>query len=404
MLDIEAAITTIRENNTYASSPEGTELVEISKAINSNLNSNYKVVLVPGTNAYIQPPMMDKNSPLWKKAVVDYFSEYLEADSEMLVKKSGAAIPELLIDSTTGKYKGVASKLEVIISLGWEFLHNVERYTPAHITGIVLHEEGHGDTMWRSIGHTVRTNYTLQAIQSVMLSSEQRDVKVRLVKKVAKLHELAIVESVDDMVDLNNPEATRTVVVGGMSQIQRDELGCPGYTARGFEALADAHATLHGYGTALNQALLVSPGGRAAVLGSAERMASMAGQMFFWTALTALTGGIAATIPALMIVMYDPEHVIYDDSYARAKRIANMQIEKLKATNGANSASQIADIEASLKIAEMYSKNPTWDQLIAEAIMPRAKLSRKLREFQQMLEDLQSNPLYVKAARFNTHA
>lgn len=399
-LSIEAAIATCRENRAYTASPHGTNIDEITKAVNSVLKSNYRIRLTDGYNAYIQPPTMDKNSPLWRKEFQLYFSDYLENGSKSALKKSGANIIENLIEQRTGEYKGLAATTEVDIHLGRDIIYG-PNVRPSMTTGVLLHELGHGDTMWRSLGHTVRTNYTLNVIQSIMLGNEPRDVKVKLVKAAAKIHNIPIADNVEEMVAINKDEVTYTVVVGGCNQAQRDELGCNGYTARGFESLADAYATINGYGTEVNRFLLEMPGGAANVKGSSARMAAVAGEIFLHVGLTALTMGAWAGILGLLIATHDPEAVIYDDPYARTQRVVNMQIEKLKASGTGNLNVQLQAIEESMQILKMYTKNPHWIQMVSEAVMPSNRLNKNLREFQQMLEQLQSNPLYVKALRLS---
>jgi hypothetical protein len=145
------------------------------------------------------------------------------------------------------------------------------------------------------------------------------------------------------------------------------------------------------------------PGGRAAMLGTAERMADQTLTFLFWGVL-GMIGPFTVPIMVLSVIFHDPEDVIYDDPYARARRVAHMQIEKLKASKGKDTDRLILDIEASIKIADMYAKSPYWIQATAEAVMPSARLNKYIREFHQMLEDLQSNPLYIKAARLNNLA
>jgi hypothetical protein len=401
---IESAVIKVRADNIYSNVNVDTEakIKEISKAINDELNSNYNMILVGGENAYIRPPQMDKNSPLWQKQFQKYFGEYLEADAAMAVKRNSKSIEGVIIDGRTGKYQGIAAETEVEVGLGWGILSN-EKYTPEMVTACILHEIGHGDTMWRSLGHTVRSQYVMGAVQDIMLSTDSKDIKVKVLKQLAKTNDMPIQDNVEEMVKANNPDATRLVVLGGMAAVQRDELGCSGYTARGYESLADAYATIHGYGLPLNQLLMAMPGGRAAMLGTAERMADQTLTFLFWGVL-GIIGPFTVPIMVLSVIFHDPEDVIYDDPYARARRVAHMQIEKLKASKGKDTDRLILDIEASIKIADMYAKSPHWIQATAEAVMPSARLNKYIREFHQMLEDLQSNPLYIKAARLNNLA
>lgn len=400
-LALIASVRAVREDENFANIQEKTVSKEISNAINSVLKANFKVTIDPTLrgNAYVYPPSIDKNSPLWRQLFKDYFGDELESDAKELAKKSSAAVMELFIDAETGEYSGPLSKVEVPIVISWDLCVG-DRITAEEASAVICHEIGHADTMYRSIGWTVRSNIVLNQFHRVMMGNEVRDTKVEVLSKVCKQEGLPLADQVPWIVDANDPDTAMVIALGAMGHQQRDEMGACGYEARNFEALADTYANRHGLGNELVIGLSKLPGASVWVKESAARIAAQAATFMLHMSLTVMSGGVWAVIPVMLILSHDPEDTIYDPPADRAGRIVREQIISMQQRRGNLTPDEIDKLKTIQNIADMYVESDDWVEFLNEALTPSGRRARAVRQLQQSLERLAANPLFVKAAEF----
>ena len=402
-VNLIAAFKSIRMDEKYANITKPTVCEELSSAINHVFKANYEVKIDPTlrNNAYVYPPKIDKHSPLWRGDLKEYCGEYLDKDARKLAAKSTQPILDLFIDAKTGEYKGELAKVKIPMVISWDLAVGT-KISPEGASGIIAHEIGHANWMFKSIAWTVRANVVLNQMHQVISGSESRDTKIEVVTKINKREKLPLADKVEWLVDANDEKSVATITIGALQHQQRDELGGAGFEARTFEALADHYATEQGLGNDLIIALSQLPGSSTWVKDSAARISAKVVEFMLWSTLTIATGGLAAIVPAMMVLTHDPESKIYDDPADRAGRIIRQQIASMSTRRGEVSKEELERLKAVQRIADMYSKSSDWVEYLNETLTPSGRNVKAQRQLQQALEVLAANPLFAKAAELET--
>jgi len=400
-----ASVQTVRDDATFANITKKTHAKEISHAINSVLNANFKVIVDPNDsfNAYVQAPRVDKNSPLWRKMFKDYAGDRLEESARDLAKMSSSNVLTLFIDKETGKYQGELAEIEIEIGISWDLCVGTT-LTPSQTAAVIAHEVGHADTMFKSIAWTVRSNIVLNQFHRILMSAETRDTKVEMLTSISTNEQLPLIDRIPWLVEANDPNTASVIALGASMYQQRKEMGGAGYEARNFEALADAYATRQGLGNDLIIALSKLPGSDVWVKGSAVRIASHVAAFAVMMFITVSTGGLGATVPAMLVLAHDPEDKIYDDPGDRVGRIIREQITSMQQRRGTLTSEEIEKLKSMQQVAEMYAKQPHWIEALNEALTPSGRHAKAMRTLQQSLEKFAANPLYTHAAELETLA
>lgn len=400
------ALAALRKDQTYANIVKPTLSKELSDAVNSDLGSNFKVYIDPeiSYNAWVSPPKIDWNSPLWRKALMDSFRPFLQKDANKMIARSTDPLLNFFIDAKTGKWSGEMAKVPIEVHISWDFIYNNNpNITPAGAAGVLFHEYGHADSMMRSLGTTFRTDAILNQTIAAMTGNSE-DTRVSLLTKIDKENKLGLAEDIEWLAKTNDPNVALVMVANAVMTEQRHEYGNPAYDARTFEALADAFAHKHGLAYDLHLAMAACPGAATAMRNTASRMAVNTLGTTILLMSTYFIGPITMLLPALLIMAYDPENTIYDNPAERVTRSLNLAITDLATRRGSVTQDDLDRIETLRGLADAYVKRPHWVQYLNEILTPTGRSNKNKRELQQNLQALISNDLYVTAAQLTNLA
>lgn len=316
------------------------------------------------------------------------------------------------INLSAGKLSGDFSRVMFQVYLDSSFLNDT-RFTPEGIAAILIHELGHPFTYLYELAEMYRTNAVLREVSRIFIGT--RDTKIR-VNSLDIIERLYSVKFEDKKVLADNPDtdAVSAVVAGLAVRKMRSELGTSYYDERLAEFLADQFAARHGAGLALVQALLAmrSTAGR-----NIQYLPNYAG----WTR-TLLTMGLigvlvngVALAPLLGIgaligfafninAAANESAPSRDDPTARFEAIERELISSLKSATLPTVVknSIIRDIAAIRKEVEGLSKyNYPYTRIVQYLGQTFSGVRREVK-FQQDLEKLANNDLFVSAAKLST--
>lgn len=387
--------------------------IALGKCIKDYTNMNV-VVEVGDYATQISPPRIDKNSPAlegygWKEGS-------LSKSSLAEIRKNQSKEVRALLDPQASYVHGYFADLEpVTMQLNGSMIYGNNGklyklfdgrvYESGELAALVLHEVGH---LWAMFDLMVRFRTTNQILSTTMrqLDNTEDHAKRELIIKEAG--EALHLENIDAQ-DLSNKGGTTvyTILITNVARKNRSQSGVEGYDINSFEALADQFATRHGAGRDLVTVL------DKLMLGSIYKRnwASYLYMEFVKVAVGAIGIGLMATgsgglgmyfFTAMATMMLaDSHNDWYDKTGARFKRIRNQLVEQLKDPNLNKDASERIRIDIDV-IDELNTKYKDYTQfvgLVYDYLIPSGVNKRKQIEFQQSLEELASNKLFVYANR-----
>jgi hypothetical protein len=321
------------------------------------------------------------------------------------------------VNIMTGKLSGLFSELPFTIYLpdimlkrggrspeGWSPGSN--RLTSEEMTAVVLHEIGHFFTYCETFSRTVSTNQALAAMVKELEGNYQVDKREVIIARTVDDLKLKDVD-VKALAKIDKRSILETAIVTEVAELSRSELGISIYDTTASEQLADQFATRFGGGvhliTALNKIHELFGGTNA----------TMSTPLFVFCqiisiALMFIPPICFFTIPLNIIGILvggfgDDGDNTYDTPEVRFRRIKQDTINRLKnrAISAVEKKRTLADLDAMEKAMQGVEDKREWREYIATTIIPVYRRYRKTKLLQQQLEQLASNPLFVRAAELS---
>lgn len=362
-----------------------------------------------------EPPNIDKNSPLME----GYGWKNMSLSKQSLADIRASKDKELkaYLDPNTSFVNGYFSKLDPIRmyfngsmfygnkSLSYKLTDGRE-YTSGELAAIVLHEVGH---IWAFFDFMVRfrtTNQVLATMVRQLDGTEDFGQREIIIRETNDLLQLQNVDSED--LSRKNNTTIYTVIVSNIARLNKSQSGNPGYDINSFEALADQFAARHGASRDLVTALDKLHQGsiyRRGWVGYMfmELLKLIFGGLGIYAAFTGAIGtGAYLFLVTLSLIFVDSHHDWYDKTGYRFKRIRNDLVQELKDPNTSkeDSARIRQDIEMIDDVNEKYKDHTQLVGLIYDYLIPSGVNKRKDIEFQQRLEEMSANKLFVYANQF----
>lgn len=372
-----------------------------------------------GENAYVVLPTLSLNHPLYKS-----FSEMLRDAVAMgeldrgelnevyqeVLHKSGLLSKslDLGIDLRNSKLTGAASTIEYEMRYGVQLFAG-NRYTPSEIAAIVLHEIGHVFTYFEWLLKTATTNVILDDAWKRFSGTQDPTIKVKIIDRTtARLNAY-----VDNEALLKNTSKDYFYSVYLISTFQHipTALGSSSADHRLSEQVADQFAARHGaardLATALSKltrssifAFSTYASTRAYVVVTAVRYAILLGLSI---AVPPVGLGIVIGLLASLLVP-GLDHDVYDPPKLRLEKLL-LEIQAALKDQNISKEDRAKLLQDHELIKEAHSKLHdreglfmlVWRNLTAHRRDQHTQL-----KFQQELERLVHNELYVKASNFKS--
>jgi hypothetical protein len=352
-----------------------------------------------GANAYVLVPNIDRNHPL----LIDWYREISDNSDGLKAIKQNKGLFTGAIDRQKSKVSGGFSNIPVDVFLTYG-LFKEAHFTAAEITAILLHELGHVFTYLEYLGTNLTTNYVLQHISRSLLNTRELKRKYEIVEEGCDLLEIDL-ENPDALAKAENETVIQTVILQAIVEKRYSELNSKTYDMTAWEMLSDQFATRHGAGRAMVTGLdkIFRLYGAAEYRGTAGYLAVEALKLLFTLAIGAITFML---IPFLLVFVIDPSEDLYDKPKSRMLRIRRDMVDALKdKTLEKNHQKQlIQDIEIIDRVVKELTERRTFIQFFWTNTWSKSRHNYKQLQFQQELEMLVNNELFVKAAQIETIA
>lgn len=205
----------------------------------------------PTINAYVVPPMMDKNNPLLDRWMRMWNDQSAARSVEAWTRGKEAG----WLDRKNSMVYGFFQKLpfQVTIHRG---CFDSKRISAGGLAMIVLHEIGHVWSMFEAIAMVDSSCVILRDFVRGAMAIEEPELRVRFVDKFNKENGTHIANDKTLLTDAKEPELL-VLAYQDLVESGRDEFGSTIYDMRTWESLSDQFAARHGDPVELAQALSI---------------------------------------------------------------------------------------------------------------------------------------------------
>jgi hypothetical protein len=381
-------------------------LHEIAKKV-TKMNFRFNFARLGGPNAFVIPPQADIASPMRPDEIATKVKRFGRPVSEQELFKG-------TVDVKTGQVSGIYCEIPIDIFIATEFFtdRNMVGITGMHVAAIASHEMGHGFTYLRYLGRMVLSNVVVAEI--TRRQHEGADDKV--IQEVVKVAEQKTGWRLRDLGEINgstDPLLLQQVVMAGMVESIRSELGTKFYDLRAFEFSSDQFVARHGGAQYIVEALDYMYKSYPAYFKeyrgrSANIMSSLMGYGTILMGGLLVVGGVVATLPigimlglfaVLMPLFGKGDDGIYDpipQRYEAMRRelIASAKDAYLTVRQRQEILDQIQAIDDILAPIRNGVKGYFGPDVIGEYVKGVFSGKPAEQKFQRMLENLVNNRLF----------
>ena len=367
----------------------------LTKLLKSELNLNINPQIDPATypNAYVMPPALNKNHPL----VTEWF-RHAKGDADALagISANGGMFFGT-VNLNTGRIDGPIANVECDLWVTVGLLQN-KIFTDQEIAAIFLHEIGHIEVYFEFVCHAVSTNYILAELSRAWSKSDSQVKRIQLIRDAQKAMKIAELDP-EKLAEENKVDVVQTVLLSKSIDATRTELGSQIYDMRAWEQLSDQFATRFGAGRDLATALdkIMRWSGHESYRGTAMFVVIEAIKFIAWLGMMFI-----GLIPlAALILLYNPNVKIYDEPGERIQRIRQQLILRLKDNTLSKDYRQslLDDVECLDQIVEPINDRRGILELFWTAVIPGGRYEYNQQKFQQELEALALNDLFLQSAK-----
>lgn len=376
------------------------ELKSIARCINHHTGLNVNIVLMDGGPA-VMIPHVDKNHPFIQEVMREWFDD---GDVYHQMKKANGVVKGS-VNLNTARVSGIFSEIasDIIMPYDWIMGHNGT--TPEENAAVTLHEVGHLFTYYEFINRSVTTNQVLAALSRGYAEADSIDQRTTLLvsaKKALQLKE----DGIDELAKSSKVEVVTAVILSGVVEKSRSELGINIYDMNSWEYLADEFAARHQCGKHLITALdkIYKQFGHMSYRSKSKYIFMEAFKLIvlLGSVLTLSTGfSVILLLYGIVLVSTDSDVVIYDEPESRMRRLRQQIIQAMK--DRRLSKSDIQRMEEDLRlidsVMESVKDKRQWLSILADFI-PTNRKNRNAILLQKELETLANNDLFAKAAQF----
>lgn len=384
------------------------EIAGITKIIHAHTGLNVEGIYNPHwLNAGIMPPFIDAHSPL-----MTYLIEGLRVHTDDRPGLDHVKVFDTgTIDLEKGRVSGVFTKVESKLMIGAPY---VDLLTDREVAAGILHEVGHVFAVFEYIAHTSTLAVNLNYCASQLAKTNNKQQHIKIIINTLKNLDIEV-DDVETLADAKSPDTVVSVILESYTRRARSGTGASFYDYRSWEALADQFSTRQG-------------AGRDAVTGLHkldQAFGNYAKKGSFWNAMNYVVEILSvplklifAAVPIIgqlyaLNVLLDlcsafPPEGLYDSPVERATRIKNELIGHLK--DQTLLPEQQLEVQKSIaSIDEVIAEVGKVDSLgmkVWRVLTSYRRKNYKQIEFQQELEKLANNELFLTASKFatlNTH-
>lgn len=389
------------------------DAVSVSVKKRFNIDVKLRITNDPLPNACMYPVCLDERNILldrmnWE-GFFNYCSEYYQNENYRTMQKiaKGDISDTGLIDYKKAKVGKLFSAIPSVSEITKGLIDIAE---PEEIAAVYLHEIGHFFTFLSFLGVYTYRNAIIANVVNEYLGVKDDEEKVKII--IDKKNAWGIEVDEKDIVKLDDKNAT-TVLVGTFNRTFTRSVGYVQYDTNTSEVIADQFAQRMGAGKYLATGLhkMVGNGGTFNF--------SSNFQLFF--GIIKIIGGVSAIVAgnvwgAVGIIMgafqiYDAfgsaeatNGWTYDNNKDRFRRMYNEELTKLKSHEHSPEYIKLilTNLEVMGKIVDKVSKERSIPLTILRWCSSNFRDQEAKKQYQQMMEELMANQLYVSSAKLKT--
>lgn len=368
-------------------------------------------------NACAMPVILDANSPFlqaYKELGYGAYTDSWTTTHEKILPLCRSLRGS--IDRGRSRVTGVFTKLPTDILMGsglWLTL----RLNAEEIAAICIHEIGHVFTYFESLLQATTTNITLACAKRDINKMPSKEERLQLVFEMAEFMQVKL-DNAEKLADpTTRPEVFCSIFLAAAGSRVRSSAGANQYDLRSSEVVADQFAARHGAGRAtatglhkMNAAFdptLTAPIWlhyiTEVIKLSVMAIGLAAGAAAAPVAAVAMLGLVGL---AVMGYLANPfvEFKIYDDPKERLDRIRKDLIQSLKTVrfDAKQRAVLVRDIDEIAELVNTIHGARTLMNMLWIYVGPNRRAQFKQMRFEQELEKLVNNDIFVKAAKLQT--
>ncbi|MNU54525.1 hypothetical protein D3C71_435830 [compost metagenome] len=360
----------------------------------TGLTVDFKVDKSNDINAYVIPPMVDKNNPL----IYDWWKPHVEnTDVKKYIKAKRSDIIKGSVDLARGRVDGIFSEIvhQMFIHKG---LIETNLLSDEEKAAICLHEVGHLFTYYEFLGHTLTTNVILHAATQAFFKSDDVLKRTQILDETCKALEIDL-DDPEALVKCNSKEVFQTVVLRKAVLEAKSSLGSGIYDITATEALADQYAVRQGAGrhlaTGLDKIHRHYGGGPSYFSTAVHVMATIVRVILFFALIIPTFGLI------FLILLFNPAIKVYDEPEARLARMKRELVASLKDKTlpPQQRKALLDDIDAVDALLKNIDDKRGLMELFYTSVLPSGRRQYQQLRFQVELEKLVNNQLFVTAEK-----
>ena len=345
---------------------------------------------IPGASVRIEN--LDSNHPL----ILEFQKELMSISDRFIdiIKKKEKY--SALVDKKNGKVSGYFSKIPFNIYVNYSFFKGI--LDGKEMSSVILHELGHAFSYCEYMGSYVTTNFVLYEA-SRRLTQRDREKESFIILSDLEKHLGIKLKQGEQITYKQNQEVIHLVLVREYICCGINELNSKMYDFTAFEMFADQFANRHGAGKDIISALdkIYRLGGDSAYWSGKKHVyVETMKTLFVLPIFTALTAGLFLYFIFFVVNTNASE---YDTPVKRFERIKRDLINALKDRNLSNELRKKIndDIEQIDEILKPMNERKTLLQWYWNTLSIRGRREYNALKFQQELEKLVGNELFVKA-------
>jgi hypothetical protein len=360
----------------------------------TGLTVKFKVDKANDINAYVIPPMVDKNNPL----IYDWWKPHVEnTDVKKYIKAKRSDIIKGSVDLARGKVDGIFGEIEhqMFVHKG---LVDTLLLSDEEKAAICLHEIGHLFTYYEFLGHTLTTNVILHAATQSFFKSDDVLKRTQILDETCQALEISL-DDPEALVKCNSKEVFQTVVLRKAVLEAKSSLGSGIYDITATEALADQYAVRQGAGrhlaTGLDKIHRHYGGGPSYFSTGVHVLATIVRVILFF-ALILPTFGLV-----FLILLFNPAIKVYDEPEARLARMKRELVASLKDKTlpPQQRKALVDDIDAVDALLKNLDDKRGLMEMFYTSVLPSGRRQYQQLRFQVELEKLVNNQLFVTAEK-----
>lgn len=330
---------------------------------------------------------------------------------EKVIGKSG------FVDTKSARLGGLFSEYNHKVFMNFMDLIKKYKCSSSEITGIMLHELGHG---FHACEYSDRMESSNLIIQDVCkrIATEKEKVKSDYVyQEISKIDKTVTEKEIDNLVNGSRIIAGYTwykVVVEATRQAGKSQMTQSKYDETAFEQVADNFATRFGYGRELIAGLekITDHGGveKSSMSGKINTLLEMTVSVMIVAAIISSAGAGFIAAPVfysliLGLILYGSGENVrdytYDELKIRYKRIRNEFINMLKQANLSKAETQmlVDNISFADSMINSTFQHESVYRKISNFLLPYNRSAKNSIQEQQFLEEMIHNDLFLKSAQ-----